>query len=280
VTWKQVLVRTKVQRAANLFRIALQNQGESFMMRSVSSLIGVTFWCLITPLTAQPAATPQTSQTAVQPKQAPFESEIAAFESEDKQSPPPSGAVLFLGSSSIRLWTTLPKDFPELTVINRGFGGSEIADSVRYAPRIVLPYKPKTIVFYAGGNDINSGKAPETVLKNYQAFVREVHKALPTTRIVYISMNPAVSRWKKEPQFVVANRLIEEYVRKATKKGMPLNYLDSHSKLLSATGEARPEIYRADGLHLNSKGYELWTAILRPQIMALAAMENGAHKAP
>ncbi len=249
-------------------------------MPSIQSLIGAALWCLTGSLgLQQPSAT--TAPAAVeQPKKAPFEAEIEAFEAADKRNPPPTGAVLFLGSSSIRFWTTLPKDFPELKVINRGFGGSEIADSVRYAPRIVLPYKPAMIVFYAGGNDINGGKTPETVLKDFQAFVGEVHKALPKTRIVYISMNPAVSRWKKEAQFVEGNRLIEAYVQQAAKKKMPLNFLDSHSKLLSATGEARPEIYRADGLHLNSKGYELWTSLLHPQILALAAPESAASKTP
>jgi len=250
-------------------------------MPSIPNLIGAALWCL----TASVSVTAQQTNTTLprpgateQPKKAPFEAEIVAYETADKQAAPPTDAVLFIGSSSIRLWTSLPKDFPELKVINRGFGGSEIADSVRYAPRIVLPYKPKMIVFYAGGNDVNAGKTPETVLKNYKAFVDEVHAALPKTRIVYISMNPAVSRWKKEAQFVEGNRLIEEYVQASAKKGMPLNYIDSHSKLLNATGEARPEIYRADGLHLNAKGYELWTSILHPQILALAAMEPETFK--
>jgi lysophospholipase L1-like esterase len=249
-------------------------------MPSIQTLVGAALWCLTASVSAQQTGLPETPPAAPQLKKAPFESEIAAFEATDKQNPPPTGAVLFLGSSSIRLWTTLPKDFPELTVINRGFGGSEIADSVRYAPRIVLPYKPRMIVFYAGGNDINGGKTPETVLKDFKAFVQEVHESLPKTRIVYISMNPAVSRWKKEADFVEGNRLIQEYVQTNAKKGMPLNFLDSHSKLLSATGEARPEIYRADGLHLNSKGYELWTAILRPRILALAGTEPVDHKTP
>ena len=244
-------------------------------MPSIRTLIGAALWCLAASVNAQQVGTPQTpaATTVEQPKKTPFESEIEAFEAADKKNPPPPGAVLFLGSSSIRLWTTLPQDFPELKVINRGFGGSEISDSVYYAPRIVLPYKPKMIVFYAGGNDINGGKTPETVLNDFKAFVDEVHKSLPKTRIVYISMNPAVSRWKKEAQFVEGNRLIEEYVRASAKKRVPLNYLDLHSKLLSSTGEARPEIYRSDGLHLNSEGYTLWTSILRPQILALAGVK-------
>lgn len=249
-------------------------------MQSIQRLVCAALWCLTAQGSIQQSVAVQSPTAVEQPKIARFEDEIVAFETADKKSPPPSGAILFLGSSSIRLWTTLEKDFPELTVINRGFGGSEIADSVRCAPRIVLPYKPKMIVLYAGGNDINAGKTPGSVLKDFKAFVREVHRSLPKTRIVYISMNPAVSRWKKEAEFVEANRLIEEYVRAADKKGRRLNYIDSHSKLLNAAGEARPEIYRADGLHLNSKGYELWTAILRPSILALSGLENASSKLP
>lgn len=206
-----------------------------------------------------------------QAKPLPFESEIAAFEASDRHSPPPSGAVLFVGSSSIRLWTTLQRDFPEIDVINRGFGGSQLADSVRYAPRIVIPYRPRLVVLYAGTNDINAGKTPDQVFKDFQAFVDAVHASLPGTWIAYISINPAVSRWKKEAQFLEANRLIEDYVRSADSKELHLSYLDSHSKLLDAAGQPRPDILRADGLHLNSKGYALWASILRPQILKLAA---------
>src|SRR5437660_1775403 len=113
--------------------------------------------CVIGPLCPGPARAQDAPAAAQQPKAAPFAAEIAAFEAADRKNPPPSGAVLFIGSSSIRLWTTLAKDFPELTVINRGFGGSAIADSVRYTPRIILPYKPRMIVLYAGGNDIHKG---------------------------------------------------------------------------------------------------------------------------
>src|SRR5687768_7351671 len=112
---------------------------------------------------------------------APFEKEIAAFEASDRTNPPPTGAVLFIGSSSIRLWTTLAKDLPDYPVINRGFGGSQIADSVLYTEKIVLPYKPAVVVMYAGGNDINGGKTPEAVLGDFKKFAQGVHASLPDT---------------------------------------------------------------------------------------------------
>src|SRR5436305_1636357 len=106
----------------------------------------VTLWCLAVWVSAAAARAGQPPSPVQQQKPPPFEAEIAAFEAADRKNPPPSGAVLFVGSSSIRLWKTLPQDIPELTVINRGFGGSEIADSVRYAPRVIIPYKPRMVV--------------------------------------------------------------------------------------------------------------------------------------
>ena len=125
---------------------------------------------------------------------APFENEIKAFEQSDKTNPPPKDAVLFVGSSSIRLWKTLEQDMPGMKVINRGFGGSQVEHSVRYADRIVLPYRPKLIVFYAGDNDIAAGKTPNRVLEDFKAFVAKVKTALPNTKILYVSIRPSVAR--------------------------------------------------------------------------------------
>src|SRR5438093_1816424 len=119
-----------------------------------------------------------------------FDAEIAAFEARDRTNPPPKNAILFIGSSSIRMWKTLAQDFPEHKVINRGFGGSEISDSVHFADRIVVPYRPTMIVMYAGGNDINAGKNPERVAADFKAFVEKVRTKLPETRIAYISIAP------------------------------------------------------------------------------------------
>ncbi len=247
------------------------------MKRSVSLLLGgLVFSSLalsVSPgLVAEPA-TPATAQAAPH-KDGPFENEIRDFEAADQKNTTPAGGVLFVGSSSIRLWDTLARDFPELTVINRGFGGSQIADSVRYADRIVIPYKPRMIVFYAGGNDINAGKAPAQVVRAFEDFVVKVHAALPGTRIVYVSINPSVARWAEETKVNETNRLIADFVRARNSKTMRLSYIESHTRLLGADGRPRPEILRADGLHLNAQGYRLWTAILRPRIFALAAQDG------
>jgi lysophospholipase L1-like esterase len=206
---------------------------------------------------------------------APFANEINAFAEADKKQMPPSGAVLFLGSSSIRLWETLARDFPEIPVINRGFGGSLIQDSTRYAERIAIPYKPKMIVFFAGTNDLAQGnKSPQQVLEDYKAFVAKIHAALPETRIVYLSINPTVARWKQEAAVMEANYLIQKFTFENNSKAQKLSFIDSHSQLLTPDGQPQPALLRADGLHLNAEGYKVWTSIVKPRVMALAAAEG------
>lgn len=185
---------------------------------------------------------------------APFENEIRAFEAADAKSPPAPGGVLFVGSSSIRLWATLADDFPDLPVINRGFGGSQIADSTRYAGRIVLPYKPRTIVLYAGDNDLAAGRSPDQVSADFKAFVEVVRETLPETRVLFISIKPSTARWHLVDEIRQANQLVQEF----TENGEQLGYIDVFTPMLAGNGRPREELLGPDGLHLNEKGYLLW----------------------
>ena len=194
----------------------------------------------------------------------PFAAEIETFEASDKTNPPPAGAILFIGSSSIRLWKSLAQDFPGHKVINRGFGGSQVIDSVNYADRIVLPYKPRLIVMYAGGNDINGGKSPEQVLADYKSFVTKVHSALPQTKIAYISIAPNPARWVQVERVKAANHLIEAH----TKTDPRLTFINVFPKMLGEDGQPKPDIYVADRLHMNEKGYALWKGIVAPYLVS------------
>jgi lysophospholipase L1-like esterase len=196
---------------------------------------------------------------ADEPKASAWEAEIRKFEDQDAKTPPAKGAILFVGSSSIRLWN-LAESFPGLVALNRGFGGSQIADSTEFAERIVLPYQPKTIVIYAGDNDIASGKSPERVAEDYRAFVAKVHAALPETRIIYLSIKPSIQRWKLVDKMRSANKLIEEFSQ-ADKR---LVYLDVGVTLLGEDGQPRADLFEADGLHLNRAGYKRWSEKLLP----------------
>ncbi len=188
-----------------------------------------------------------------------WEKDILAFEAADKTNPPPKKAVLIIGSSSARLWKSAPQDFPDHKIINRGFGGSEISDSVYFFDRIVKPYKPKQILFYAGSNDINAGKTPEQVFIDFTNFVAKVQKAMPKTRVAFIAIAPNPLRWSKVEQFKSANQLIEDYCKKMPK----LTFLNVFPEMLGADGKPLPDIFLKDNLHMNAKGYAIWTPIVR-----------------
>jgi large-conductance mechanosensitive channel len=190
-----------------------------------------------------------------------WEPAIRKFEAQDQEQMPPTGGVLFVGSSSVVGWD-LPKCFPDLPVTGRGFGGSQIADSVHFADRIVLPYRPKVIVLYAGDNDIAAGKSPRQVLADYQQFVKKVHDALPDTRIVFVAIKPSIRRWHLVDKMREANRL----VRAVTEKDERLVYVDVDGPMIGSDGKPRAELFKPDGLHLNAEGYKLWSALVRPHL--------------
>jgi len=191
-----------------------------------------------------------------------FEVAIKHFEMKDKKSPPPPHAILFLGSSSIRFWK-LDKWFTNMDVINRGFGGSEISDSIYFFDRVVTPYHPRQIVFYAGDNDIAAGKSPEQVAKDFASFTSMVHKTLPGTKITFLAIKPSIARWKLVDKMRQANVLIKKQVQADPR----LEYIDTFSALLDPKGQPRKDLFRKDGLHLNEDGYALWTGLLYPHLL-------------
>ncbi len=190
-----------------------------------------------------------------------WEKAIAAFEARDKTDPPPKHALLFVGSSSIRGWD-LGVSFPDRMTINRGFGGSEISDSIRYADRIIIPYQPRVVVVYAGDNDIAKGKDAKTVFKDYRTFTRTIHESLPKARIVFVAIKPSIKRWGLVEEMRKANRMIRE----ATTKDARLEFVDVDTPMIGDDGQPRKELFKADGLHLNKQGYELWAKLVRPHL--------------
>jgi lysophospholipase L1-like esterase len=187
---------------------------------------------------------------------------IAKFEEEDKKMPPPKGGVMFLGSSSIRGWDTT-KWFPDLQVVNRGFGGSQICDSTHYADRLVNIHQPRIVVFYAGDNDIAGGKSPEQVRDDFHEFVEKVRGPQPELPIVFISIKPSIARWKLADKIKEANRLIQEDIEELGN----IEYLDVWPAMLNDQGEPREEIFGEDGLHLNQDGYKIWTELVMPLVV-------------
>lgn len=189
-----------------------------------------------------------------------WKDEIAQFRAADKLHPPRAGGVVFVGSSSIRLWPHLQSDFPGINLLQRGVGGSQLPDIVYWAPQIVLPYRPHLIVLYAGDNDIAEGATPENVFSDYKAFVQLVRKSLPRARIAFVAIKPSIARASMIEKARAANRLIQQYAAAHPR----LLYVDVFTPMLNARGQPRPELFVEDGLHLSARGYALWRDLLAP----------------
>lgn len=208
---------------------------------------------LLSPL----AASAQDAATYAQ-----WEPDIRAFEAADRAHPPAPGGVVFVGSSSIRMWASLAADFPGVDVVNRGFGGSEIAESTHFAGRILLPRKPRLIVLYAGDNDLQNGKSPQRVRDDFSAFVERVHKDLPEVRIAFIAIKPSPARSGLLVKAREANAMIRDYA--AGQSGV--EFIDVFTPMLDAKGRPRPELFGPDALHMNRAGYALWRERVAPHL--------------
>jgi lysophospholipase L1-like esterase len=187
---------------------------------------------------------------------------VAAFAAADRANPPKTGGVVFIGSSSIRLWDNLEEQLAGRAIIRRGFGGSTLADCVRYVGRLVLPYRPRLVVIYAGDNDVAQGALATEVLERFKQFVEGVRAELPDTRIAFISIKPSPARLGRMSTIRRANSLVKAYI--ADKPY--LDYIDIFHPMLNAEGLPRPELFSPDELHLNSSGYALWESVVAPYV--------------
>ena len=222
--------------------------------------LGLLAACASTPDAAN--ALPAAPVIPGQVSHAAWEQDMQAFAERDAASPPPKGAILFIGSSSIRMWDTLASDFPEVRVINRGFGGSEIRDSTWYAGRIVIPYAPRQVVLYAGDNDLFSGRSPLQVRDDFRAFVQRIRRDLPKVEIAYISNKPSPSRANLLDAQRQANALIE-----ADAARLQVEFIDVFTPMLDAQGQPREELFLEDRLHMNAAGYDVWQQAIQPYLL-------------
>lgn len=188
-----------------------------------------------------------------------WRADIAAFAAADHAHPPPAHPVLFVGSSSIRMWRSLASDFAGRAPINRGFGGSRIPDATYYADRLVAPYHPRAIVFYAGDNDLAEGCTPEQVRDAFASFVQRARSLDAAVPIAFIAIKPSMARKHLLAQIRQANTLVREYARGQKDIG----YLDVFTPMLGPDGQPQPRWFGADGLHMNRQGYRLWTGLVQ-----------------
>lgn len=202
-----------------------------------------------------PATVPFAAESL--PADAPFRNEILRFAEQDRESPPPSCPVLFVGSSSIRLWTTLAEDMAPLPVLNRGFGGSTIAQSNLYFDRIVAPYRPRAIVLYAGENDLDDGTAPAAAAADFRRFMELKRARLGRTPVFYIAAKPSKRRLSQLARQSELNAAIRQMAR--TSKD--LTFIDVVTPMLR---DGQPQdLYVEDGLHMNAAGYAIWRGLVR-----------------
>ena len=207
-------------------------------------------------------SSPTIATSVVQATPSQWEPAIRAFETADLTAPPAIGGIVFIGSSSIRLWTSLATDFPGMPVLNRGFGGSQLPEVTAYVDRIVTPYRPRQVIVYCGGNDIDAGRKPVDVLADYQALVRAIRAGSPVVPIAFISVAPNPARWPQIERVRATNHIIKEW----TATDPRLTYIDVHAAMLTPEGLPKPDIFDADQLHMNSKGYAIWRGIVGPHL--------------
>lgn len=231
----------------------MRPKSDLFVFAKRNRIFAVLFFCFLLYGATSPASA-QESQ---------WEDSIAAFAAADRQQAPQPGGVVFVGSSSIRLWRDLKTQLNATrAIINRGFGGAKLSDCTRYVDRVVLPYKPRLVVVYAGDNDLAAGREPKDVLNEFVRFVGRVRQALPETPIHYISIKPSPARALLLPKVREANDLIKQFTSGAD----DLEFIDVFTPMLDSAGNPRRELFQADELHLNGAGYKLWATIIGPHV--------------
>lgn len=244
------------------------NRSSAFRLLAAAGLAALAFAAQSAPQgDASPAAV---AAEVLPPAYARWQSSLDAFAAADRDQAPQAGGVLFVGSSTIRLWPDLREDFRQLpVVINRGFGGSTMADCNYFVKSLVVQYRPRHVIVYAGDNDLAEGRSPAQVLESFRSFVTAVRTALPDTRISYISIKPSPLRSALLPQVREANALLAGYLQSVPQS----DYIDIFTPMLTAAGEPRTDLYGPDRLHMNGAGYDLWQAVITHH---LGASGNGA----
>ena len=198
-----------------------------------------------------------------------WHNELAAFARSDQEHFPPPGGVVFVGSSTVRMWTRLSQDFARVPggVVNRGFGGSTLADCSLFARELVVRYKPRQVMVYAGDNDLAEGRTPLQVLDSFARFANTVRAELPDVRISFISVKPSPSREQLMPQIRETNHVISAYLNLLPNS----EYIDIYTPMLGADGRPRMELFRGDRLHMTDEGYRLWQSVIASHLPAAPA---------
>lgn len=240
-------------------------------LTNVFNVLMVTLLSLGTPLMAQDQqvgdeeAQQQGRQSAEQPapveveKERPFEKEILAFEQQDSVEFPPKGAIVFTGSSSIRMWKDLKERFEGYAIIQRGFGGSQLSDVIYYADRILIPYRPSKVFVYAGDNDLAAGQSADEVFEEFMEFHALMTDSLPYTDVYFIAAKPSPSRQHLLPEYEAFNNMVADFI---SEQAGTWQYVDVFNAMLDDNGVPMGDLFLEDRLHMNSKGYDIWEELI------------------
>lgn len=191
-----------------------------------------------------------------------WERQVVDLERRLQRNPPGKGSVVFIGSSSVRLWGSLAQDMAPVPVARLGFGGARTADVLHYANRLVLPHTPRAVVYYAGDNDMGRHDSPpaEQVQRDFAQFVRMIRRAGQSPEFYFVSIKPSPRRMPHWARMQKANELLQQYAWSQS----GVHFVDVASPMLDASGRPRPELYADDGLHLSPRGYAVWSSVLKP----------------
>jgi lysophospholipase L1-like esterase len=198
-------------------------------------------------------------------QKAPFYNEIEAFKKADSLRMPQKSGILFVGSSSLRKWTDLEKIYQNYGAINRGFGGSTLANAIYYADDIIFPYQPRQVIIYSGENDIAEGASPEITFDRFKMLFELIRKKIPEVPISFISIKPSISREKMMPEMVYANELIKAYLSVQANT----SFINVYPLMLKDNGKPMDDIFLDDNLHMNQKGYDIWIKAINPYLIKI-----------
>jgi lysophospholipase L1-like esterase len=191
-----------------------------------------------------------------------FEEAIKSYEKQDESEVASKNTILFLGSSSIRLWESMAEDLKPWPVVRRGYGGAKFSDLAVFAPRLLKAHHPRAVVIYVG-NDITGNavedKSPEEVVQLFESVAATIRNQHAPAEIFLIAITPAPKRFEVWPKTKEANTKLKQ----ACERGERMHFIETESKYLTSSGEPKPELYRDDRLHQNSDGYKIWSSIIR-----------------
>lgn len=233
------------------------------VLRRLLACIGAVLLAGALAACSTPGTAPEaTALPAIDPVSQDWSGDMAAFAALDTAQPPPADPVVFTGSSSVRMWTTLARDFPGIAVLNRGFGGSQVRDAVWHADEVAIRYRPRQVVFYAGDNDIDAGRSPQQIVDDLQAFVTRLRRDLPHVRISYLAIKPSPLRIGQLGRQQEANARVRAWL--ATQGNT--DFIDVSTPMLDAKGQPRADLFIGDRLHMSPAGYVLWRQVVAPYL--------------